>query len=146
MNSRVTFKEILSMVLVILSFMVTGIMIMNENYRYALIALCAAAFCVLIAFIAVIASDEDKILDLSNPSLRNPRRSSSGKKVRYIDRLTPDMAKEKEKSKRNDKIDDNRYSTNTQVNGDFYESVGNMRVYKRGEKIERYTGEGEEDE
>lgn len=141
MNSRVTFKEILSMFLVILSFLSTGILIMNENYKYALIALCAAAFCVLLAFAAVIAGDEDKILDLSNPNLRNPRRSSSSKKVRYIDRLTPDMAggRGKSKSKKKDSDSAGTYPVNMQETEDFQESVGNMRVYKRGEEIERYT-------
>lgn len=147
MNSRVTFKEILSMFLVIVSFLTTGILIMNENYRYALIALCAAAFCVLLAFAAVIAGDEDKILDLSNPNLRNPRRGSSSKKVRYIDRLTPDMSgrKDKPKSKKNDSGSADTYPINIQDTEDFHESVGNMRVYKRGEKIERYTDKDEED-
>lgn len=147
MNSRVQFKEILAMFLVILSFTVTGIMIMNENYKYALVSLCAAAFCVLIAFMAVIAGDEDKILDLSNPSLRNPRKSGSSKKVRYINRLTPDMAggSDKSKSRKNRMDNDDLYLMNTEENDGFYESVGNMRVYKRGEEIERYTDGNEED-
>lgn len=145
MNSRITFKEILSMSLVILSFAVTGIMIMNENYKYALVSLCAAAFCVLLAFVAVIAGDEDKILDLSNPSLRNPRKSSSGKKVRYISRLTPDMAGGRNKSNSGRDNHDDFYRTNSEEPDDFYESVGNMRVYKRGEEIVRYTDDEEED-
>lgn len=146
MNSRITFKEILSVSLVILSFAVTGIMIMNENYKYAIVSLCAAAFCVLLAFMAVLAGDEDKILDLSNPSLRNPRKSGSGKKVRYISRLTPDMAGGRNKSNSGkDNSNDDFYRMNSQEPDDFYESVGNMRVYKRGEEIVRYTDDDEED-
>ena len=133
------------MFLVILSFTVTGIMIMNENYEYAIVSLCVAAFCVLAAFVAVIAGDEDKILDLSNPSLRNPRKSGSGKKVRYINRLTPDMAggRGKLKSGQSSSDNDDLYHMNTEEDVDFYESVGNMRVYKRGEEIERFTEDDE---
>lgn len=142
MDSRVTFKEIIAMCLVIVSFAITGIMIMNEDYKYALIALCGAAFCVLLAFIAVIIGDSDKILDLSNPNLRNPRKSNNGKKVTYISRLTPDISSGKGLKKKRRELDEsNSYS---EVGGDFYESVGNMRVYQRGEEIE-YNNEEDDD-
>lgn len=120
--------------LVIASFAVTGIMIKNENYEYALIALCVTAFCVLLAFIAVIAGDSDKILDLSNPNLRNPRKSKSPKKVTYINRLTDDLARTGSgRNKKRSKTSGNTYQS---TGDDFYEGVGNMRVYKRGEEIE----------
>lgn len=142
MDSRITFKEIVAMCLVIVSFAVTGIMIKNEDYRYALVALCMAAFCVLLLFVFIVMGDSDKILDLSNPSLRNPRKSNNAKKVTYVNRLTPDMAKGRKtgKNKKSD-VDDTDYSS---VGGDFYESVGNMRVYQRGEQIE-YSNEDEDD-
>lgn len=57
MDSRITFKEMFTICMVIISFTVTGIMIKNENYENALIALCVTAFCVLLAFIAVIAGE-----------------------------------------------------------------------------------------
>ena len=139
MDSRITFKEMLTMCLVIVSFAITGIMIMNENYKYALIALCASAFCVLLAFIAIIAGDADKILDLSNPNLRNPRKSNSGKRVTYINRITPDLGgtgNSKSKKKRNSQ--NNSYQN---VSEDFYEGIGNMRVYRRGEEIEYNSDE-----
>ena len=135
MNSRVTIKEIVSMLLIIVAFTATGIMIMNEDYKYALLALAFAAFCVLLGFAVIIADDSNKILDLSNPSLRNPRKSGNNKRVKYIRRLTPDMAAGKNKKSKSS--DDSAYPMDEQENiDDFYESVGNMRVYKRGEKIE----------
>ncbi len=139
MNSRVTFKEMISMCLVITSFTITGIMIMNENYEYALVSLSAAAFFVLIAFVAIVAGEDNKILDMSNPSLRNPRKSNSGKKVRYINRLTQDMMEGRKSSNKNS--DRNLYSGNTDSGEDFYESVGNMRVYQRGEEIDYHDDE-----
>ena len=134
MDSRITFKEMITICLVIVSFAVTGIMIKNENYEYALIALCVTAFCVLLAFVAVIVSDGDKILDLSNPSLRNPRKSKSPKKVTYVDRLTADLARSG--SGRTRKKGKSSVSSYQGGADDFYEGVGNMRVYKRGEEIE----------
>ena len=143
MNSRVTIKEIVSMLLIIISFATTGIMITNEDYKYALIALAFSAFCVLIGFVVLIISEEDKILDLSNPSLRNPRKSGSDKRVKYISGLTPDIMNGKNKSVSKKKSSKkNLYTENTNDN-DFYESVGNMKVYKRGEKID-YRNSDEE--
>lgn len=139
MNSRVTFKEIIAMCLVITSFTVTGIMIMNENYKYALISLCVVALCVLLAFLAIVIGEDNNILDLSNPSLRNPRKSNSGKRVTYISRLTPDMASGNRKSRKNGA--GNMYQDTLADDGDFYESVGNMRVYQRGEEIEFHDDE-----
>lgn len=141
MNSRVTIKEIVSMLLIIVSFAATGIMIRNEDYKYALIALTFAAFCVFIGFTVLIIEDSDKILDLSNPSLRNPRKSASNKKVKYISRLTPDMASGKKKSGKSE--DDLYLVEDDSSSGDYYESVGNMRVYKRGEKIEYHDSDEE---
>lgn len=145
MDSRVTFKEMLAACLVITAFTVTGIMIMNENYQCALVALCAAAFFVLLLFLALVAGDADKILDMSNPSLRNPRKSGTSKrKVTYVDRLTPDMSfggsmtkvSKKNFPKPGRKAEDSDNFRTEDMGGDFYESVGNMRVYKRGEEIE----------
>ena len=137
MNSRVTVKDVVAMLLIIVSFAATGIMIKNEEYKYALVALSFAALCVLFAFVIIIIEDSDKILDLNNPNLRNPRKSSnSGGRVKYIDRLTPDMLAGKGKTgKRNSKNEDLYL---VEDNDDFYESVGNMRVYQRGEDIELY--------
>ena len=132
MNSRVTIGEIVSMLLIIISFAATGITIINGDYKYALIALTFAAFCVLVGFAVLIIEDSDRILDLSNPSLRNPRRSNSGKRVKYITRLTPEMTSEKTSKKYKDDL----YLVDDDDEGELYESVGNMRVYKRGEKIE----------
>ena len=141
MDSRITFKEMLTLFLVIISFTVTGILIKNENYEKALIALCVTAFCVLLAFIAVIISDGDKILDLSNPSLRNPRKSKSAKKVTYVDRLTADLARSgSRRGKRKGNSGAGFYQGGMD---DFYEGVGNMRVYKRGEEIE-YNNDDDE--
>ena len=91
-----------------------------------------SAFCVLVGFAVLIIEDSDRILDLSNPSLRNPRRSNSGKRVKYITRLTPEMTSEKTSKKYKDDL----YLVDDDDEGELYESVGNMRVYKRGEKIE----------
>lgn len=178
MRSRVSFKEIIAMFFVIISFAATGIFIINENYRYALGGLTCVACFVLIAFLVVMADDSDSILDLTNPSLRNPRKAGSGK-VQYISRITPDMkfgksdgkdsgrfsdkssdkssakfggkssAKSSGKSntkftgKFTEKPMDSNYESNLEDDFEgsfdedgFYESVGNMKVYKRGEKIE----------
>lgn len=138
MDSRVTIKEIISICLVIVSFTATGIMIMNEDYKSALIALCVSAFCVLLAFVSVILGDSDKILDLSNPSLRNPGKvSKKSKRVTYVDRVTKDIALTNGPRKGRRGSGSSRSSSDyTAVGGDFYESVGNMRVYQRGEEIE----------
>ncbi|MBQ3584211.1 MAG: hypothetical protein IJA27_05820 [Lachnospiraceae bacterium] len=147
MNARITWKEIFTIFLVIISFTVTGILIKNENYDYALISLCVVAFCVLIAFMAVLAGEDDKILDLNNPSLRNPRKSNSNRNVRYISRLTPDMAGGKKKKAGKDSQGsayDDIPSMDFGSGGDFYESVGNMRVYRRDEEIEMAQDEDED--
>lgn len=136
MSSKVTIKDVIAMILVIVSFTTTGIMIKNEDYKSALLALSVSAFFVLIAFVIIIIEDGDKILDLSNPNLRNPRKSSnSAGKVTYVNRLTPGMAGGKSKSgKKNRDSSDDLYMMNG--GDDFYESVGNMRVYQRGDDIE----------
>ena len=131
MNSRVTIKEIVSMLLIIISFAATGIMIMNEDYKYALVSLAFSAFCVLIGFVVLIIAEEDKILDLSNPSLRNPRKSSSDRRVKYISGLTPDIMNRKSKSTSKDKSLKKDLHMEDEVDNDFYESVGNMKVYRR---------------
>lgn len=141
MNTRVTIKEIVSMFLIIISFAATGIMIMNENYRYALAALTFSAFFVLIGFVVLIIEDGDKILDLSNPNLRNPRRSGSDRRVTYISRLTPDMMGRKKKSKSAQKSSQEDFYLEENGDDDFYESVGNMRVYQRGEEIDYHNSE-----
>lgn len=141
MNSRVTIKEIVSMLLIIISFAATGIMIMNEDYKYALVALTFSAFCVLMGFVVLIIEDGDKILDLSNPSLRNPRKSNSSRRVQYISRLTPDMMGRKSKSKSKGKSSDDDLYLEEISDDDFYESVGNMRVYQRGEEIDYHNSE-----
>lgn len=144
MNSRVTVKDIAAMLLIIISFTATGVMIKNEDYKYALVSLSFAAVCVLIAFVIIIIEDNDKILDLSNPSLRNPRKSSnSAGKVKYIDRLTPDMIGGKVKSSKNKSKNEDLYLVD--ANDDFYESVGNMRVYQRGEDIELFEDDETEE-
>jgi hypothetical protein len=113
----------------------------NENYEHALIALCVTAFCVLLAFIAVIVSDGDKILDLSNPNLRNPRKSKPSGKVTYVDRLTADLARSgTRKGKKRGKSGSRSYQGGMD---DFVEGVGNLRVYKRGEEIE-YNNDDDE--
>lgn len=143
MNSRVTIKEIVSMLLIIVAFTATGIMIMNQDYKYALLALAFTAFCVLIGFAVIIVDDLDRILDMSNPSLRNPRKSGSNKRVKYISRLTPDMAAGGRRKSKSSK--DDLYVTDVDDKvDDFYESVGNMRVYKRGEEIEFHDRDEEE--
>jgi hypothetical protein len=141
MNSRVTIKDIVSMLLIIISFGTTGIMIMNEDYRYAIIALSFAAVCVLIGFAVIIVEDGDKILDLSNPSLRNPRKSGSDRRVTYISGLTPRMMGEKSKSNSKNKSSRDDLYLGESNGDDFYESVGNMRVYKRGEEIDYHNSE-----
>lgn len=143
MNSRVTIKEIVSMCLIIISFAATGIMIMNEDYKYALIALTFSAFCVLMGFVAFIIADDNKILDLSNPSLRNPRKSGSDKRVKYISGLTPDIMGGKSKSGKKNKSSKKDLHMQEANDSDFYESVGNMRVYKRGEKIDYHDSDDE---
>lgn len=187
MDSRVTIKEMLAFGLVILSFTVTGIMIMNEDYKKALVSLAIAAFWVLVSFVAVIVGDDNKILDLSNPSLRNPRRSKNSSvkdftgimsgsvnnlseagvnpkksrnntskkrkksgRVTYVTSLVPkeddyeeigfDNSKailqtEIKTRKRGQTNIDFNLSESQEFTG-YGESVGNMRVYKRGEKID----------
>ena len=142
MNSRVTLKDAVSMILIVVSFVATAVMIKNEDYEYALIALTFAAFCVMIGFIVLIVEDGDKILDLSNPNLRNPGKSNSGKRVQYISRLTPDMmGKKKTKTSKTKSKYGNSDFYMEGLENDFYESVGNMKVYKRGEKIEYHNDE-----
>src|SRR5574344_772700 len=113
MKSRVSFREIIAMFFVIISFATTGIFIINENYKCALGGLASVAFFVMIGFIVVMADDSDKILDLSNQSLRNPRKSGTGSKVQYISGITPDMKIKKTKGKNNKKID---YDLNSKGN------------------------------
>lgn len=118
-------------------------MIMNEDYKYALVALTFSAFCVLMGFIALFIADDNKILDLSNPSLRNPRKSSSDKRVKYISGLTPDIMGGKNKSGKKNKSSKKDLYMQEVNDNDFYESVGNMRVYKRGEKIDYHDSDDE---
>lgn len=141
MNSRITVKDVVVMILIIVSFTSTGIMIKNEDYRYAILSLTFTAFCVLLGFGVLIAEDADKILDLSNPNLRNPRKSGSNKRVKYISGIRPDMAGSKKDLKmKKDLYNEDMYSDEA-YNSDCFESVGNMRVYKRGEEIEYHDSE-----
>lgn len=212
MDSRVTFKEIIVMCLVITSFTVTGIMIMNENYKMALISLCITSLCVLVMFLTIVSAEDDRILDMTNPSLRNPgraakknRRVISGSSVmmripkektwnELLEENDSQLEKKKESNKNtgsnknagsnknvgssknagsnkntgnnknngNNKNAGNSKNTGNNKNtrndrttraagymmqdmgGDFYESVGNLRVYKRGEKIELHNDEEDE--
>lgn len=141
MNSRITVKDVVVMILIIVSFTSTGIMIKNEDYKYAMLSLTFAALCVLLGFGVLILEDADKILDLSNPNLRNPRKSGSNKRVKYISGIRPDMTGSKRdlKSKK-DMYNEDMYSDES-YNSDNFESVGNMRVYKRGEEIEYHDSE-----
>ena len=141
MNSRITVKDVVSMLLIIISFTATGIMIKNEDYKYAMLSLTFAALCVLIGFGVMILEDADRILDLSNPSLRNPRKSGSNKRVKYISRLTPDMAAGRNNPKAKDDVYNDDLYLEEADTSDFHESVGNMRVYKRGEEIEYHDDE-----
>ena len=156
MDSRVTFKEIIVMCLVITSFTVTGIMIINENYKIALISLCITSLCVLIMFLMIASAEEDRILDMTNPNLKNParKRSNSKKKVSgSIDfsvnkkQKTAGASGNGKRRKNGAQINKNSYENSYKMqdmDGDFYESVGNMRVYKRGEKIELHNDEEDE--
>ena len=140
MDSKVTFKEIIVMCLVITSFTVTGVMIMNENYRIALISLCSTSLCVLIMFFTVMSAQEAEEDRLPDMSKRNEQHGITEYTVRK---------KSGRKKKLNNVTDYSHYNDDNDymfrdTSGDFYESVGNMRVYKRGEKIELHNDEEDE--
>lgn len=159
MDSRVTFKEIIVMCLVITSFTVTGIMIINENYKIALISLCINSLCVLIMFLMIASAEEDRILDMTNPNLKNPARKRSNSKKKVSGSIDFSVNKNEKtagalgksgngkRRKNGAQINKNSYENSYKMqdmDGDFYESVGNMRVYKRGEKIELHNDEEDE--
>ncbi len=128
MNSKIRFIEVFFMLLVIMSFAVTGIMILNGYYDYSIIALAITSFLVLIEFYLVLTGNAGRVLDLSRTGLRG---------------------------KQGGKYPGNSYSEDI-YGGDYDnlnglgdmggfsgEGVGNMRVYQRGEKINYVNSEDE---
>lgn len=125
MNSKVRFIEIFFMLLVIVSFAVTGIMIMMGYNDYSIVSLAVTAFFVLTEFYLVLAGSAGRVLDLSRTGMRGKQGGTYAGNAYGEDTLGYDD------------LDDLG-----EVGSFVGEGVGNMRVYKRGEKIS-YTDSDE---
>ncbi len=118
MNSKIRFVEILFMILVIVSFAVTGIMIMMGYDDYSIVSLAVTAFFVLTEFYLVLAGSAGRVLDLSRTGMRGKQGGTYAGNAYGEDAYGYDDL-------------DNLGEVGSFVG----EGVGNMRVYKRGEKI-----------
>lgn len=133
MDSKVSFKEIFFIIGIILSFAITAIFISQENYQKSLITLtCAAAF-VTLEFWAALSDNSSRVIDLRGAGPRTAKKNKG--KVTTYNSLTKEGASNSFLGYDGDLED--VYTENGKAGDEFYESVGNLRVYKRGEKIDR---------
>lgn len=117
MNLKVRTIEVFFMFLVILSFASTGILIMMGQYDYSMILLVVTSILVLTEFYLVLSGSVGRVVDLSRRGRQEGKYGAQsvgnlyGVQYNDLDELG-DLG---------------------EIGG---ETVGNMRVYKRGEKID----------